>query len=48
MIKARSRAYKKAREGGEAPKSLVRGEGGYKVDVKKMNPGLFGSIGFGV
>jgi hypothetical protein len=32
MIKARSRGYKKARDGGETPKSLVRGGGGYKVE----------------
>jgi hypothetical protein len=32
MIKARSRGYKQAREGGEAPKSLIRGGGGYKVE----------------
>jgi hypothetical protein len=32
MIKARSRGYKRAREGGEAPKSLIRGGGSYKVE----------------
>jgi hypothetical protein len=32
MIKARSRGYKQAREVGEAPKSLIRGGGGYKVE----------------
>jgi hypothetical protein len=31
MIKARSRGYKHAREE-EAPKSLTRGGGGYKVE----------------
>jgi hypothetical protein len=32
MIKARSRGYKQAREGGEAPNSLIYGGGGYKVE----------------
>jgi hypothetical protein len=32
MFKARSRCYKHAREGGEAPKSLIRDRGGYKVE----------------
>jgi hypothetical protein len=32
MIKARSRGYKQAREGGEAPKCLIHGGGGYKVE----------------
>jgi hypothetical protein len=32
MIKARSRGYKQAREGGETPKSLIRGGGVYKVE----------------
>jgi hypothetical protein len=32
MIKARSRGYKRAREGGVALKSLIRGGGGYKVE----------------
>jgi hypothetical protein len=34
MIKARNRGYKQEgeREGGEALKSLIRGEGGYKVE----------------
>jgi hypothetical protein len=32
IIKARSRGYKQAREGGVAPKSLIRGEGGYRVE----------------
>jgi hypothetical protein len=32
MIKGRSRGYKWVREGGEAPKSLIRGGGGYKVE----------------
>jgi hypothetical protein len=32
MIKTRSSGYKRTREGGEAPKSLIRGGGGYKVE----------------
>jgi hypothetical protein len=32
MIKARSRGYKRTRKVGEALKSLIRGEGGYKVE----------------
>jgi hypothetical protein len=32
MIKSRSRGYRQAREGGEAPKSLIRRRGGYKVE----------------
>jgi hypothetical protein len=32
MIKARSRGYKHTREGGEAPKSLIRGGRGYRVE----------------
>jgi hypothetical protein len=32
MIKAHSRGYKRAREGGEAPKALIRGGGGYKME----------------
>jgi hypothetical protein len=32
MIKTRSAGYKQAIEGGEAPRSLIRGGGGYKVE----------------
>jgi hypothetical protein len=32
MIKSRSKGYKRAREGGEAPKSLIGGGGGYTVE----------------
>lgn len=32
MIKTRSRVYKRAREGVEAPRSLIRGGGGYNVE----------------
>jgi hypothetical protein len=32
MIKARSRGYKRAREVGETPKSLICGGGGYNVE----------------
>jgi hypothetical protein len=32
MIKARNMGYMQAREGGEAPRSLIRGGGGYKVE----------------
>jgi hypothetical protein len=32
MIESHSRGYKQAREGGEAPKSLIRGQGGYRVE----------------
>jgi hypothetical protein len=32
MIKAHSRGYKQERKGGEAPKSLICGGSGYKVE----------------
>jgi hypothetical protein len=32
MIKAHNRGYKRAKEGEEAPKSLIRGGGGYRVE----------------
>jgi hypothetical protein len=32
MIKAHSRGYKRAIEGGEAPKALIHGGGGYKME----------------
>jgi hypothetical protein len=32
MIKARNKGYMQEREGGEAPRSLIRGLGGYKVE----------------
>jgi hypothetical protein len=32
MVKYHGRGYKKVREGGEAPKSLICGEDGYKVE----------------
>jgi hypothetical protein len=32
MINARRRGYKRAREGGEAPKYLIRGGGDYRVE----------------
>jgi hypothetical protein len=32
MIKTHSRGYMRPGEGGEAPKSLIRGGGGYKVE----------------
>jgi hypothetical protein len=32
MIKVRSSGYKRAREGGEALKSLICGGGGYRVE----------------
>jgi hypothetical protein len=32
MIKAHSKGYKRTREGGEVPESLIRRRGGYKVE----------------